>query len=258
MAEKKKKDSIHDRGGEITTMYTMEEIEKAFHPRSKEKVLGELEDLVNDFSNKHLEKGSIKDADKAADDFIEMFAKYHFGAAFDTIKEDKKQMAKSLEETYGITRDALKKSFQRKGAYRTRRAMFEQHVDPHVDTVDSHKKEEAQKSLNTYLTDIGTRKQVEKHLETRTGRKMSKDNYLSLSDAVNVVSAYMNLPGAEKAIGKPDEQLSLPDEVAGQPGLYRLFEGGEEALKKYQAVPGKVDSTHRFAGKKHKEYKKAA
>ncbi|MEA2037303.1 MAG: hypothetical protein U9O94_07360, partial [Nanoarchaeota archaeon] len=141
-------------------------------------------------------------------------------------------------------------SFQRKGAYGTRKAIFEQHVNPLVEHVHSQKQQAAQESLNTYLSDAETRGQVESHLETRTGRKLNKGNYLTLQEAFNVIATYMQQPDADKIIGKKDAQVKLGDDTVGRPELYKIFDGGETFHKKYQDISNVIDAQHRFGGKK--------
>jgi len=252
MAEKEeKKKTIHDTSG-ITVQYSMQEIEKATHPRAREQITKDLEDLVGDFAEKHHDKktGSIKDPEEAADVFLELLAKYHFGSAYDAVKDDPRQVAKFLEENYGITRRQLVRAFKVKGAYATRRALFEQHMDPIIEHVHNAKQQQAQQSMNAYLEDGDTRKEVEEHLEKRTGRKLSKDNYLTLQDAMAIVSTYMQLPGSEEFIENKDAGVKLPDTMAGRPGVHHAFEGGDKLYEKYQDVAKDVDGMHRLKGKK--------
>lgn len=259
--EPKKKMSIHEKGGPFDDNLTIYEIERAFHPRSKESIKEELTDLMDDFLTKHYNKaeGSIKDADAAVDGFLEMLAKYHFGDAYEAVKGDPKHVAQILKDRYGISRSAMKKAFQRKGFYKDKDSFYASHRDPLIDKVDEDKKRGAQESLNTYLSLPETREEIPEHLKKRTGGKELSDDYkktLDLETTTNLIASYMSLPGAVEKIEKDAKaSLDMPEAAAGTPQLSHAFDQGDKYRKVYDEEAKKVDRAHRF---KKKEEKKPA
>ena len=252
MADKAKKLSIHKKSGEFDDNLTIYDIEKAFHPRAKEVISEELEKLVDKIFKDHVEKGSIKDADKAADEFIELLAKYHFGGVYDAVKSDKKHVIETLKQKYGISRNKLKSAFKKKGTYRSREAFYKAHKDPLVDRAHEAKLEDAQQSLDFYLKDVDGKDEVADHIETRTGKKLA-DTYkkiMDLQDTVMLIGNYMQLPGAEEKIQKNKKAtLNLPDASAGHPSTYSLFAKGSKYADTYHEEAKKVATTHKLKGK---------
>lgn len=254
--ESEEKMSIHERTGKFNNTMTIYDIEKAFHPRSKEIVREELTSILDKFVNENVDKsGNIKNPEKAVDAFLELLAKYHFGEElYEDLKgNNKKHMMETLREKYGVRRESLRKAFTRKGAYRTRDAFYSAHRDPLVDRVDEVKKQNAQESLNIYLNNEDARGEIPEHLETRTGKKLS-DSYrkiLDLEKTVQLIASYMSLPGAVEAIEEDKKaKLNLPDAQAGHPSIYDVFDKGDKFLEAYHKEAENVDGTHRLKSKK--------
>lgn len=249
-AEKeKKKTSIHERTG--YGPMDIYKVELAFHPRSKEIVDQELTELVDQIFKEHVEKGSVKDADKAADAFIEAFAKYHFGEGSKDLNID--HIKHILRDQYGISRDALKKAFKRKGAYKTREHFYREHKTPFVDRADQAKKQQAQEALEEYRTDEYLREELAEHIEKRVGKPLSKSfkEILPLDKLVNLIGTYIALPGAVEKIEQDKKAtLNLPDAQAGHPDLYDSFKEGDKYRKVYHEEAEKVDGTHKLTTKK--------
>ena len=252
--KEEKKVSIHERGGDFDSNLTIYEIEKALHPRSKELITDELTKILDRFVDANVDgKGNIKDPNKAADNFLELLAKYHFGEAYDAIKHDKGHITESLKSKYRISRNSLIHAFKRKGAYKRRDDFYAAHRDPLVNAADEAKKGQAQESLNYYLHDEDARKEIPEHIETRTGKKLSKSykSVLDLETTLQLIGTYMALPGAvEKIENDKKAKLDLPDASAGHPSLYNSFEGGDKYHDAYREEAKKVGETHKLKGKK--------
>lgn len=254
--EEEKKVSIYERGGEFDDNLTILEIEKTLHPRSKEVIKEELETILKAFVEQNVDKtGTIKDPNKAADAFLELLAKYHFGEAYETVKEDKRHVTQTLRDKYGVSRTALKKAFGRKGAYKTIDTFYAAHRDPLVDRADEVKKQHAQESLGNYLSDENARKEIPEHLKTRIGKELS-DSYKAVVDletTVNLIGQYMALPGAVEEIEKDKKAtLNLPDAQAGHPSIHQAFKEGDKYHQAYTEEAKKVDDTHKLKTKKDK------
>jgi len=251
--EEKKKVSIHEKGGEFDDTLTIYDIEKALHPRAKEVITEELTELVDKVFKEHVKKGRIKDADKAADEFLELLAKYHFGDAYGQLKSDKKHMIETLKQKYGVSRNQLKSAFKKKGIYKTRDAFYKMHRDPLVEHAHRVSQEDAQQSLDTYLKDIDAKDEVVEHMEKRTGRKAS-ESYRALPDlqtTASLIQEYMSLDGALEAIEKNKKaKLGLSEAKAGQPHLYEAFAKGEEYADAHQEEAKKAAVSHKLKTKK--------
>lgn len=256
--DKEKKMSIHKKGGKFDDNLTIYEIENAFHPRSKEEIRNELSSILDKFVDKNVDnRGSIKDPDKAADIFLELLAKYHFGEAlYEELKDNKKHMIDTLREKYGVKREALRRAFRKKGAYKTRDSFYTAHRDPLVDRVDEVKKQSAQESLNVYLNDEDARDEIPEHLKTRTGKELS-DSYkkvLDLETTIKLIGQYMAIDGAAEKIEKNKKaKLDLSEAQAGHPSIYEAFKDGEKYHWRYDAEAKLVDSSHRLKSKNEKD-----
>lgn len=232
--KKKEKLTIHKREGYgPMDIYA---IEKAFHPRSKEILDEELTALVDKIFDEHVKAGTVKDADAAADAFIDAFAHYHFGKDHEDL--DVEHVKKILREEYGINRTALKKAFQRRGAYKKREDFYAQHKTPAVERADETRKQNAQQTLEEYRNDKDTKEELVKHMETRTGKETSSEfkSVVPLEKLVRMIGNYMALPAAQERIKRNRKaRLGLSDAQAGHPDLYDAFEEGDRYHAAYIA-----------------------
>lgn len=242
---KKKEISIHEREEGINDNLTIYEIEYAYHPRSTEVLNEDISKLVDELFEKHVKDGTVKDAEKAANELLEKWAKYHFGDAWDAVKNDKKHVAQVLEQKYGIKKKDLKSMFSKKNLYPTRDVIYKAIRDPAVQKADELSKAEAQASLDFYLKDSITRGQLEDHFGDRLRKKKLSRSYLdimSLEKTAQIISTYMNIPGALEAIEKDkNAAIDIPDAVAGQPHLYELFDKGTQYARAYLAEKKKAE-----------------
>lgn len=253
--EPEKKVTIHEKGGEFDDNLTIYEIEKALHPRAREAITDELTSILGKFVEENVDAaGNIMEPDKAADAFLELLARYHFGEAYESVESDKKHITDTLKSKYGVSREFLRKSFRRKGAFKKIDDFYAAHRDPLVARADEVRKTEAQESLNVYLQDENARAEIPEHLKTRLGKgKELSDSYetiMGLEDTINLIGNYMARDGAVEKIEKDkNAEIGLSDAQAGHPSIHGAFKEGDRFHEAYLEEAKIVDGTHRFKTK---------